>query len=226
MQLPLNVQLRDDATLANYYSGENREVVECLDALDRSDREKPIYLWGAPAVGKSHLLQAVCQKTGVGGSSVAYLPLAELKSFSPSMLDGLERLDLVCIDDIHSVAGDSGWEAELFHLLNRCRDNAARVIASGDASPGRLALHLSDLKSRLSWGLVFHLRPLSDEQKMSALQLRARQRGLELPLEVARFLLRHHHRDMAELFSLLERLDHASLAAQRRLTIPFVRQWL
>ncbi|HKJ77017.1 MAG TPA: DnaA/Hda family protein, partial [Gammaproteobacteria bacterium] len=85
---------------------------------------------------------------------------------------------------------------------------------------------LPDLVSRLGWGLIFHVRPLSDEQMIDALQLRARQRGLDLPADVARYLLRHYRRDMTSLASLLERLDHASLVAQRRLTIPFVKQWL
>jgi DnaA family protein len=140
------------------------------------------------------------------------------------MLEGLEALSLVCIDDVDTIAGDAAWEAALFHLFNRVRERGARIVIAGSASPRALGLGLPDLATRLAWGLVFQLHPLGDEEKAQALQLRARGRGMEMPEAVARYLLQHHARDMAALFALLERLDRASLAAQRRLTVPFVRE--
>lgn len=226
LQLPLNVTLRDDATLANYYPGDNEEVVTHLGVSAEHNEALSLYLWGARGAGKSHLLQAVCHAVGARGGTAAYLPLTQLKSLSPSVTEGLEQVDVVCIDDINAVAGDPPWEAALFHLYNRCREHGSRLINSGAAAPAGLGLGLADLTSRLGGGLVFHIKPLSDEQMMAALQLRAGRRGIELPVDVARYLLRRCKRDMTALASLLERLDHASLAAQRRLTIPFVREWL
>lgn len=226
VQLPLNLALRDDATLANYYPGENRELVQCLAAVDGGDDARTVYLWGGPGVGKTHLLQAVCHEAGRRGRSCAYLPLGGADGLRPDLLDGLERLDTVCIDDLQGVAGRAPWEEGLFHLFNRCRDAGARLVVGAAAGPGAIGLGLADLVSRLSEALTFHVRPLDDGQMIQALQLRAGQRGLELPEDVGRYLLRHHRRDMASLSVLLERLDRASLAAQRRLTIPFVRQWL
>lgn len=222
-QLPLNLALRDDATLANYYTGDNLELVQCL-AADHDVRA--VYLWGGPAAGKTHLLQALCHQAGRADRSCAYLPLGEADGLSPTLLEGLERLDTVCIDDLQAVAGRREWEEELFHLFNRCRDARARLVVGAAAGPAGLGLILPDLVSRLKGALVFHVKGLSDAQMMEALQLRAHRRGLELPAEVARYLLRHYRRDMSSLAALLERLDRASLAAQRRLTIPFVRQWL
>jgi len=222
VQLPLNITLRDDATLVNYYPGDNEEVVAQL--ADERGEDVPLYLWGGRGAGKSHLLQAVCH--AADGGTAAYLPLMQLKALSPSVTEGLEHMDVVCVDDIHTVAGDKHWEAALFHLFNRCREHGVRMVNSGAAAPAGLGLGLPDLASRLGGGLVFHIKPLSDEHMMSALQLRAGRRGLELPVDVARYLLRRCERDMTTLASLLERLDHASLAAQRRLTIPFVREWL
>lgn len=225
-QLPLNLALRDDATLANYYPGDNREVVQCLAAAGTGAEARAVYLWGGPGAGKTHLLQAVCHEAGRREQSCAYLPLGELTGLCPSLLEGLERLDVVCIDDLQGIAGRADWEEAVFHLFNRCRDRGTRLVVGADASPPGIGLQLADLASRLGGGLVFHVRSLDDGQMVDALQLRARQRGLELPADVARYLLRHYRRDMISLSSLLERLDHASLAAQRRLTIPFVRQWL
>ncbi len=226
LQLPLNIVLRDDATMMNYYPGDNEEVVAHLGSAGGQGGNVPVYLWGGRGTGKSHLLQAVCHVVGARGGTAAYLPLKQLRTLSPSLTDGLERLDAVCVDDIHVVAGDGLWEAALFHLFNRCREHGVYMVNSGEAAPAGLALDLADLASRLGGGLVFHIKPLSDEQIMSALQLRAGRRGIELPAEVARYLLQRCERDMTTLASLLERLDHASLAAKRRLTIPFVREWI
>lgn len=226
LQLPLNVTLRDDATLENFYAGDNEEVLAHLSDVGVHGDAAPLYLWGPRGAGKSHLLQAVCHAAGARSVAAAYLPLDQLKSLSPSLTEGLEQLDVVCIDDVHIIAGDARWEAALFHLFNRCRERGACLIHSGACAPTGLGLGLADLASRLGGSLVFHIKPLSDEQMMSALQLRAAQRGIELPVEVAQYLLRRCERNMTTLASLLERLDHASLAAQRRLTIPFVREWL
>lgn len=226
MQLPLELSLRDDATLANFYAGDNREVVHCLAALGANGDTRAVYLWGGPGAGKTHLLQAVCHAAGGRDQTCAYLPMGRLEELSVSLFEGLERLDVVCIDDIQCIAGRRAWEEALFHLFNRCRDGHARLLLGASAAPARLGLLLPDLASRLGWGLVFHVRPLGDGQLVDALRLRARQRGLELPEEVARYLLRHYRRDMTSLSSLLQRLDRASLTAGRRLTVPFVRQWL
>lgn len=225
-QLPLNLALRDDATLANYYPGDNGELVQCLAAAGGDGDDRVVYLWGGPGAGKTHLLQAVCREAGRRGQACAYLPLGELAGLCPSLLEALEQLDVVCVDDLQAIAGRADWEEAIFHLFNRCRDRCTRLVLGADASPAGIGLRLADLASRLGGGLIFHVRPLDDGQMVDALQLRARQRGLELPVDVARYLLRHYRRDMISLSSLLERLDHASLAAQRRLTIPFVRQWL
>ncbi|MDX1252864.1 MAG: DnaA regulatory inactivator Hda [Gammaproteobacteria bacterium] len=224
IQLPLGIGLRDDASFDNFISGANAEAVSAVQRNARSGGGEPIiYLWGGDGVGKTHLLQAACHQASAQGEAAAYIPLAQAGELSPAMLEGLEQLALVCIDDIQAIAAQPAWEAALFHLYNRLRDSGTRCIIAGNAAPAGLALRLPDLVSRLAWGLVLHLATLDDEGLLAALQLRARNRGLDMPEEVAQFLLRRHSRDMPLLFALLDRLDHASLTAQRRLTIPFVK---
>jgi DnaA family protein len=221
-QLPLGVRLRDEATFANYYPGVNQEAVRLLqDAAAQHDGV--VYLWGGPGTGKTHLLQAICHLAAAEGQALAYLPLREAASFSPELVEGLEQLPLVIVDDIDTVAGNPVWETALFHLYNRIREQGGRLILSGSSSPAAIAIALPDLRSRLAGGLVLQLRALPDDDKAAALRLQARRRGMEMPEEVAVYLLRRCPRDMADLFALLETLDQASLAAQRKLTIPFVK---
>ncbi len=221
-QLPLGIGLRDSANFNNFFVGPNAEVVF---QLERGD-EPFVFLWGSEGSGRSHLLQAACHRMSAGTGGAVYLPLSESPELAPAMLEGLETMALVTVDDLQQVAGQSEWEHGLFHLYNRARDSGCRIIVAADAPPAALGISLPDLSSRLGWGPVYQLLPLDDVDKCAALQLRAHRRGLELSDEVANYLLRRSPRGLHSLFSLLEHLDRASLAAQRRLTIPFVREQL
>nr|WP_303900953.1 DnaA regulatory inactivator Hda [Thiohalomonas denitrificans] len=221
-QLPLGIGLRDGATFDNFFAGPNTEVVV---QLERGD-EPFLFLWGSSSSGRSHLLQAACQGMSGGGGGAVYLPLSDNVELAPEMLEGLETMALVAVDDLQQVAGDTEWELGLFHLYNRARESGCRIIVAADAPPGALGILLPDLRSRLGWGPVYQLLPLADGDKRTALQLRARRRGMALSDEVANYILQRSPRDLHSLFSMLEHLDRASLAAQRRLTIPFVREQL
>lgn len=221
-QLPLQIRFRDDSTFAGFEPGRNAEAVHYLQTGFAAGQS--VYLWGGAGTGKTHLLESVCRLAAARGESAVYLPLRQRADLAPDLLDGLEALALVCVDDIDAIAGEADWEAALFHLFNRVRAGGGRIAIAGAASPRALGLGLPDLATRLSWGLVFQLQPLLDDEKARVLRQRARARGMEMPEAVARYLLQRHARDMGALFELLERLDRASLAAQRRLTVPFVRE--
>lgn len=219
-QLPLRVGLRDSATFANFFTGSNAAASHALQLQN----EPFIYLWGTGGSGKSHLLQAACHAVTEVGGVAAYLPMGELSAMPPQMLEGMEQMALVCMDDVDNIVGNADWEKALFHLYNRMRDNGRHLVVAGQASPSALGLKLPDLVSRLSWGPVYQLQTLNDEEKAAALRLRATQRGMEMTPDVANYLLSHAPRDMHALFALLDELDEVSLAAQRKLTIPFVRK--
>jgi DnaA family protein len=97
------------------------------------------------------------------------------------------------------------------------------LVLAARHSPAAIGLKLADLATRLAAGLVYQLKPLSDPEKIAALRLRAQRRGLEMTEEVANYLLARFPRDTHSLFALLDKLDTATLVAQRRLTIPFLR---
>jgi DnaA-homolog protein len=218
-QMPLGVRLNDRATWSSFLPGNNQLVVDALRALGPANGGM-LYLYGGTGSGKSHLLQAWC--AAQAGS--AYYQLASLRELGASVLEGAEGLEAVALDDLAAVAGDPEWERALFRLYNE-RDAARLPVAWADALPAReLDWRLPDLRSRL--GAIVHLglEPLDEAQQRAALQLRATQRGLELPEETALYLQRHFPRDMGSLYALLDRLDTAALREQRRLTVPFIKQ--
>ncbi|MCC5883990.1 MAG: DnaA regulatory inactivator Hda [Halomonas sp.] len=225
-QLPLGVGLRDDATFESFLPAGNAGLLDRLSRQLDVDGEPFVYLWGAPGSGRSHLLQAACHAATDRDLRALYLPLQELGHFPPLMLEDIERLDLVAIDDMDSVIGRKRWEEGLFHAFNRLRDAGKRLLVSAAAAPRQLPVKLPDLASRLTWGVTFHLQPLDDSERLQAMQLRARIRGMQLPDEVARYILHRGSRRLDDLFEELAVLDRASLSAQRKLTIPFVKQAL
>jgi DnaA family protein len=142
------------------------------------------------------------------------------------MLQDLDNMALVCLDDLDRVAGRAHWEGAIFTLYNRLRDAAVRLLVTANRPLPGLPLRMADLRSRLGWGPSYQIHALDDDQLLEALSRLARERGLGLTEEAGRYLLRRCPRDMGFLQELLETLDRESLAAQRRLTVPFVREVL
>lgn len=225
-QLPLGLSLDDQATFDNYFLGSNAVAVDAALACANDREPRWIFFWGADGSGRTHLLQSLCHVAAERDAKLAYLPMSQARTWTVDVLDGLENMDLVCLDDVDAISGEHLWELGLFSLLNRLRDAGRRLAVAASAVPRQIGIGLPDLASRLGACAVFHLQGLRDDDKLRALQLRAHRRGLDLPADVGAYLLRRYARDMGALYALLERLDRASLAAQRRLTVPFLRQVL
>lgn len=225
-QLALAIKLNDEATLTDFNWENNALLQQQLQRMLTLKEDRILYLWGAKGSGKSHLLQACCQAVNSSHSAI-YLPLALLQEWGPQAIEGIEEQALICIDDIDVIANDPCWEEALFHLYNRVKDQEkGLLIISGNDAPTASPIRLPDLRSRLSWGLVIQLNELSDEEKINTLQQHALKRGFELPESVAQFLLNRCSRNMHDLHQLLNLLDDASLAAHRKITIPFVKNIL
>lgn len=224
-QLALNMQLRDDATFDSFLSAPALEPLLAAVRTQATAAGEPLlFIHGSSGSGRSHMLQAACHL--LPGVS-CYLPLKELLTMpAAELLQGLEDQQLVCLDDIDAVAGDERWELALFHFCNRARDAGCRLLCSADASPRRVPVELADLRSRLGWGPVFLLPTPDDERKQAILRYRAGRRGLDMSADVGRFLVSRAPRGLAALMTLLEQLDSSSLAEQRALTVPFVKQVL
>lgn len=224
-QLPLAVGLDDHARFSTFLEGPNEIAVSQLRMLPATS-VAVTWIWGPSGTGKSHLLQAACAAASENGMTGTYVPLAGWRSLQPGILEQEGHARLLCVDDVDKIAGQPGWEQALFRAFNEITQAGGTVLAAASASPQAVAFRLADLKSRLAGGPTFRLQHLSDNQRIAALQLRARHRGLELSDEVGEWLLKRVPRDMGSLYKLLDTLDLESLAAGRRLTIPFVRQIL
>jgi DnaA family protein len=226
-QFTLAVTLPDDETLHSFYGAETSPAVQfILHYLQPDTAALPLYLFGASGSGKSHLLYAACVQAQELGLTSQLLALDDFRQYSPRLFDGLEQLDLVCLDNIQAIAGDSHWQVALFDLYNRMVEQGKKLIIVADEAPTQLGISLPDLVSRLQACTSFQLRLLSDEDKQKLLQQKARLRGIELPDEVARFLFNRQQRDLRGLVDILDKLDKASMVHQRKLTIPFVKDVL
>lgn len=222
-QLPLGFEPGELYTFDSLVSGDNAVAVALAQQTALGAGEKQLYFWGESGLGKSHLLQACCNLAAKNQRTVCYLTQAEISNQSTDMFDGLEQINLICLDDIETWLIDNVWETALFNLINRVRENNNGLMMASAHPPEEAFVKLPDLRSRLSWGPVFQLRGLSDKDKYQALRYRANQNGLELPENVADYLMQRYPRDMFGLFERLAVLDKAAMATQRRLTIPLVK---
>lgn len=223
-QLPLEVRLADHAVFRNFHAAGNEALVHALLDAAAGVGHHLIWLWGPRGSGRSHLLQAAVAGADQAGRRALHVPLERSLDLPAGILEGLEAAALVAIDDVDAVAGQPDWERGLFTLFEKVRAAGGTLLLSAAAAPAAAGIALPDLASRFASGLIFRVQPLDDEGLLAALTLRARFRGFELPAETGRFLLTRLSRRPADLFRLLDDLDRAGLAAQKRLTIPFVRQ--
>lgn len=232
LQLTLSVQLPDDETFDSYLSESNHTVISQLALfIEQTDQEhlnqpSSFYLFGLSGVGKSHLLHACSAHASQLGKTSVCLSCSELLQLSVEVLDGLEQINVICLDDIQLLSGNKLWQQAVFDLYNRVLEQNNCLLISGDQSVGQLGLSLPDLLSRLSWGFTEQLKSLSDTGKVAALQFRASKRGLILSDDAANFLVNRLSREMANLIDSLDVLDKASIREQRKITIPFIKNIL
>jgi DnaA-homolog protein len=224
-QLPLGVRLRERANFDSFFIGSNHALVRELQGLAHYRRRGCHWLFGAAAAGKTHLLQAVFAAAAEQGAA-AFLPLRELQALGAESLSGWQSARCLCVDDVDCVLGDRQWELALFALYREAEEHGTALIVTAASAPGQCVFALPDLASRFRAASIHALIALDEVQQREALRLHARQRGLELPDDSLLFLQRHQPRDMASLCQLLDRLDSEALSAQRRLTIPFIREVL
>jgi DnaA family protein len=220
----------EELTFDSFHAGSNRILVDALEVISRGGNPGAmLYFWGPAGSGKSHLLQASCS-----GARDSGRPCLFLVGDDEYLSGGMERApwpepepgSLVCIDDLGIGSVDPELELNWLSLYELLRQGGGNLVVAASKPPAGLGLSSQDLVSRLTAGGVFHLSAVGDVEKRQILAERAMQRGFELPEQVIEYIMRHHARDPASLFRLLDRLDHASLSQHRRITIPFLRELL
>lgn len=218
-QLPLPIACGDAPDFERFVVGENTAALAALRRLAAGPAEAtPLYLWGGPGLGKSHLLQALAGAWQGRGLTVGRLdaqgplPAAWDPAWAALLIDHADRLD-------------APRQHAAFRLFVEAGGFGRPVVAAGRLPPVDLPLR-DDLRSRLGWGLVFQLRPPGEAEARAALQAEARRRGLVLPEELLDWLLRRQARDLGHLMGLLDRLDAYALEHRRAITLPLLRAML
>lgn len=224
-QLPLALRYPPDQRMDAFVAPPAGAIAQ-LQALATQAGADWIYLSGPSGVGKTHLALAACAASEAAGRSAAFVPLRSAAGRLRDALDSFDNRALVALDGLEAIAGNRDDEIALFEFHNRARAAGTGVLYTATAAPEALDLSLPDLRSRLSQCTRVVLSPLDDEARREVLRDRARRRGLALDEAAIDWLLRRRGRDLATLTGLLDVLDRASLAAQRKVTVPFLREAL
>lgn len=226
-QQALNLQLANANTFETFYAGSDPTLITVLRNVAMGVLEEPqIFLWGVSNTGKTHVLQAMCHVAASSNKRVMYLPLQDLVNQAPSSIADLQDMQLICVDNVHVVAKNPAWEKALFNLINHHRANDTTLIISSLYAPNDNIFELPDLNSRTVWGPVYKLTPIDEDKLDDALHFLAKVRGLELSIDVRKYLLARCQRDVSTLVNIIEALDKASLEQQRKVTVPFLKKAL
>ncbi len=224
-QLPLPLRGAEEAVFSQLLGRENTKAVDTLRSMARADLTDWGFLAGPAGCGKTHALLAAIRVADRAGRRAGYLAPGQLDH--PPSLDPVEGFDFLAIDDLESLLASPAWEESLFHGLNRWRAEGCQLLVAAETPARRLRATLPDLKSRLAAMTDIRLRALADDsERAELLRRRARARGVRLSDEVLAYLLRRQSRSPAALVGILDRLTEASLSAQRRITVPFVKALL
>jgi DnaA family protein len=226
MQIPLPFKAAERASFDSFQGDVNTVLVQQLHRTAAGESVRNVYIWGEAGTGKSHLLHATCNEVSSRGGTAALVPLSQSRELSPSMLEGLEQMDLVSLDDLDRIAAVPAWEQAVFGLFNRMRELEKPLVMTCRFSPRGIPVELPDLASRLAWDLVYRVAPLDEASLLQVLRQRGAMRGMEVPDEVLQYLSRRVPRDVHTLFQWLDKMDEASLSAKKKLTVPFIRDLL
>lgn len=209
-QLLLDIRPAARPTLDNFIPGPNRELLDHLKRwLQGETAETAIYIWGPSGCGKSHLLRAlVAQSNGI-----VWGQTGEITPSAP----------LVALDDVESLSEPAQIAA--FDTFNHAKSRGQLWVAAGQNAPAGLNVR-EDLRTRLGWGLIYRLLPLSDEDRQAALIKHAQDRGFDLDPAIASWLLTRESRDLGRLLQIVEALDRYSLQTKRRITLPLLKEIL
>lgn len=222
-QIPLQLEPPRPDRFDEYVTGANGPAVQAVRHL-LDEPGAALFLSGPEGSGKSHLMNALCHAARERDMAAFYIALKRLPEAAAAGLEGLQVLDLVCVDDIDRAAGNAAWEGALFRCFNEVRAAGGRLLVASREPLASLEFGLPDLASRLAWGVQLKLQLPDDEGKRAILLQRARSLHIELPEDVQTYVLRKSRRDMATLLKVVEGLKDAAFTGKRRITVPLARE--
>jgi len=209
------------ATFDHFYMDDQN-----LRAKDALLKEDDLFLYGIAGTGKTFLLQSLCNHYTDCEKTSLYIPLNEVKEYGSSFLDSLEELDLICIDQIDSIAGDDVWEVAIFNLINNCLTSKCRLIFCSRLNPSSINFNLKDLFSRIKRIDHIELLPVSENNLRDAIRFITDLRSLEIGDTEIDYLMTHSTRSITNIIEIIDELDLLSLKLKRRITIPLIKEFI
>lgn len=205
-----------------YCDPNNKKLFEELINFDGDD----VFMYGTNNIGKTYLLQAICNYYNSDSRSSLYIPLMDVKNYDTAIIDNVSSLDLVCIDGLDQIANNSEWEIALFNLINSSLNTECRLIFSANFTNKTLQFGLPDFESRIKKLNSFEMTPVQDLYLKEALLHISEFRSINLGEKEIKYLLGYTKRNLSDLVSILERLDSLSMELKRKITIPLIKDYL
>ena len=225
-QLNLDVKLDEAINLNNFILCPSTEIIlkASKDFVSGSDTIKTFFLWGKKGTGKNYLLHSINREFLEKKLHSAFVSFDNNSLDNPSVLEGLEELDVIFIESMEQFPCSKEWELALFNLINACLLKDCKIFISSGVTAKQLEINLVDLKSRLLAFPAFELPEINEDEKIKALKEAASRKGWELEDNVLSYILTHTSRNLSDLMSLMNELDTFSLEKKRKVSIALVRE--
>ena len=225
-QLNLDVKLDETINLNNFIICPSTEIIlkASRDFISGPDTTKTFFLWGKKGAGKNYLLHSINREFLEKKLHSAFISFENSLLDNPSVLDGLEDLDVIFIESMEQFPSSKEWELALFNLINACLLKDCKIFISSQVTAKHMEINLVDLKSRLLAFPAFELPEINEDEKLKAMQEAASRKGWELEDNVLSYILTHTPRNLSDLMSLMNDLDTFSLEKKRKVSIVLVRE--
>ena len=209
------------ATFDHFYLDEDN-----LSIKDILFKEDDLFLYGIAGTGKTFLLQSLCNHYSDNKKTSLYIPMNEVMNYGSDFLDSLEELDLICIDDLDSIAGNDNWEIAIFNLINNCLITQCRLVFCSQLNPSSINFNLKDLFSRIKKMDHIELLPVNERNLKEAIKFITNIKLLEFGDNEINYLITHTKRNISNLAKIINELDELSLQLKRKITIPLIKQFI
>ena len=222
-QLALQIQINERASLDNFFiSKNNNKAIQILkNILERSNNGAQIFIDDLGSNGKSYLLQAICNDFSNSNNSTIYIPMQKAINLEPSILEGINDLNLICLDDIDVISNQRDWELALFNLINECYEKDCFLLLSG--SIDKLEV-IPDLISRIKKMEILRLKAIDDDELLRATQAISKNLNIEISDKNMNYLINNSRRDTKTVFGTLSQLEKKSLERKKSIGLNLIKE--
>ena len=222
-QLALQIQINERASLDNFFiSKNNNKAIQILkNTLERSNNGAQIFIDDLGSNGKSYLLQAICNDFSNSNNSTIYIPMQKAINLEPSILEGINDLNLICLDDIDLISNQRDWELALFNLINECYEKDCFLLLSG--SIDKLEV-IPDLISRIKKMEILRLKAIDDDELLRATQSISKNLNIEISDKNMNYLINNSRRDIKTVFGTLSQLEKESLERKKSIGLNLIKE--